>query len=174
MNIRPETAQDTQAIAALILAAFHNHPHQDPAKGTTEHRIVQGLRDAGALSLSLVAQDGEDIVGHIAFSPVDLEAASVSPGSWLVMAPVSVAPVRQGQGIGSRLIRQGLEQLKALDVEGVVVLGEPDYYTRFGFHHQHQLSVPGLPAGYFMAQRLDGKAPIYLQATVSFHPAFDV
>jgi len=81
MNIHPETAQDAQAITALILAAFHNHPHQDPAKGTTEHLIVQGLRDAGALNLSLVAQDGEDIVGHIAFSPVSLEAASVGPGT---------------------------------------------------------------------------------------------
>ena len=81
MNIRPETAQDTQAIAALILAAFHNHPHQDPAKGTTEHRIVQGLRDAGALSLSLVAQDGEDIVGHIAFSLSTSKQHPSAPGA---------------------------------------------------------------------------------------------
>jgi putative acetyltransferase len=90
------------------------------------------------------------------------------------MAPVSVAPGRQGQGIGSRLIRQALQQLKALGVEGVVALGEPDYYTRFGFHHQHRLSVPGVPAEYFMAQRLDGKAPVPLQATLGFHPAFEV
>ncbi|MDR0213053.1 MAG: N-acetyltransferase [Comamonas sp.] len=174
MNIRPETAQDAQAIEALILAAFHNHPHQDPAKGTTEHLIVQGLRNAGALSLSLVAQDGEDIVGHVAFSPVSLEAASIRPGTWLVMAPVSVAPARQGQGIGSRLIRQGLQQLKARGVEGVVVLGEPAYYTRFGFHHQHRLAVPGIPAEYFMAQRLDGCLPIHLQAKAGFHSAFEV
>jgi putative acetyltransferase len=86
------------------------------------------------------------------------------------MAPVSVSPACQRQGIGGRLIQRALAEMKNLGAEGVVVLGDPGYYTRFGFHHAHRLGVAGVPARYFMAQALTGDA--IPEGVVGFHPAF--
>jgi putative acetyltransferase len=169
MQIRQETAGDAGGIEALILAAFRDHPHHAPGEGTTEHLIVQRLREAGALRLSLVAEDeGGAIVGHVGFSPITVDG---QPLHWLAMAPVSVSPACQRQGIGGQLIRQALALLQEQAAEGAVVLGDPGYYTRFGFHHAHSLVVPGVPAEYFMAQTLQDHATLP-QGTVGFHPAF--
>ncbi|WP_186247287.1 GNAT family N-acetyltransferase [Burkholderia gladioli] len=170
--IRHETESDIAAIEALILAAFDNHPHHAPGQGVTEHRIVAALRAAGALSLSLVAERDGAMVGHLAFSPIRIEGAGAAAG-WFVLAPVSVSPACQRQGIGASLIEAALPMMRERGAAGAVVLGDPAYYTRFGFHHAHRLSVPDVPAEYFMAQSFQGEAAAIPAGVVHFHPAFD-
>jgi putative acetyltransferase len=110
-----------------------------PFSRQTEHQIVRGLREAGALKLSLVATMDGRVVGHVAFSPVMVGAQD--PGWWGI-GPVSVAPAHQRSGIGSSLIRSGLRRLRESGVAGCVVLGDPAHYGRFGFF---AACGPGLP-----------------------------
>lgn len=143
MIIRPEQEQDHDAIAAVTTQAFAALEHSDQ----TEVAIVAALRCAGALSLSLVAQDGALVIGHVAFSPVTIDGKSVC---WFGLGPVSVHPDRQGGGVGGALIRQGLDQLRSLGADGCVVLGDPGYYRRFGFENDRDLRYDGAPPEYFM------------------------
>lgn len=160
--VRDETPDDAMAIDQVTRAAFL----QQPFSRQTEHQIVRGLREAGALKLSLVATMDGRVVGHVAFSPVTVGAQD--PG-WWGMGPVSVAPAQQRSGIGSSLVRSGLRRLRERGVAGCVVLGDPAYYGRFGFSPQAGLVYPGPPADHFMALALDGAQPI---GEVSYHPAF--
>lgn len=164
MDIREETPGDAGIIREITEAAFATAPH---ASGT-EGRIVDALRAAGALHLSLVAEEDGAVVGHVAFSPVTIGGATCG---WSGLGPVSVRPDRQGLGIGSLLIRAGLERLRTDGVQGCVVLGNPGYYGRFDFVADPALTYPGPPAEYFMALRFGGPAPAGL---VAYHPAFDV
>lgn len=163
-TIRLEQPSDTPAIHTLTAAAFSNAPHTDH----TEHFIVDALRAADALTVSLVAVDGDVIIGHVAMSPV-----SVSDGTpgWFGLGPVSVSPGRQGQGIGSRLIQEALRRLREHDAAGCVVLGEPGYYGRFGFRTEAGLVLPGLPAEYFQTLAF-GDSPLPC-GTVIYHEAFN-
>jgi predicted N-acetyltransferase YhbS len=140
--IRPERAEDAAAISVLTEKAFRDHPHSDH----TEARIIEDLRQAGALSLSLVAEAENKVVGHIAFSPVQ-----VSDGTqgWYGLGPMAVLPAHQGQGIGRALVEAGLASLRELDAAGCVVLGEPRYYGRFGFRSNAECMLEGVPPGYF-------------------------
>lgn len=124
----------------------------------TEADLVDALRVAGDLALSLVAIDQiGKVIGHIGFSPVTVDGADCG---WLQMAPVSVAPDLQHKGIGSALIRAGVAALHERRARGIAVVGNPDYYERFGF----ALS-PGLAplaehdAEYFRALVLAGELP---------------
>ena len=141
MILRPETETDRAAIGALTAAAFGGHPHSDGS----EPRIIDALRDADALSLSLVAEVDGQVVGHAAFSPVEWPGE----GDWFGLGPVSVRPDRQGKGIGGELIRHGLDLLRSQDAGGCVVLGDPAYYGRFGFEHDAGLTYEGAPPEYF-------------------------
>ncbi|MBO0132355.1 GNAT family N-acetyltransferase [Agrobacterium burrii] len=163
MIIRPEQQGDEEAIARVTEDAFRNVDHSDK----TEHRIVERLRKAGALTVSLVAEDSEGIVGHIGFSPVTLTSGETG---WFCLAPLSVTPDRQGQGVGSRLAREGLAALERLNAAGCVVAGDPDYYGRFGFRPVEGLSAEGIPDEYFTVLRLHGGTP---SGIVGFHPGFD-
>ncbi|ABR85789.1 TPA: N-acetyltransferase [Pseudomonas aeruginosa] len=163
ISIRAETAADIDAIARLTEAAFRRATHASH----TEQFIVAALRRAGSLTLSLVAEGNGQLFGHVAASPVTIDGA---PGGWYGLAPVSVEPEWQGRGIGSRLIRQLLAELRSLGAEGCVVLGEPAYYSRFGFRAESGLVLPGVPAAFFQAQSFAGAA---VRGTVAFHPAFD-
>lgn len=96
MIVRPEQARDVPAIRALLYAAFENHPHHAPGSPPTEHLIVDGLRAAGALTLSLVAEEGGQVIGHIAFSPVLVSQAACD---WYGLGPVAVLPGMQLQGV---------------------------------------------------------------------------
>lgn len=159
--IRPETPADAAAISALTTAAFANAEHSDG----TEAQIIERLRAADALLLSLVAiQDGQ-IIGHAAFSEVTIGGQDLG---WVGLGPVSVAPTRQAGGIGSALIREGISHLKT-SRKGCVVLGDPGYYARFGFTVTPGLTYPGVPPEYFMALRWDAAPP---QGEVAYHPAF--
>jgi putative acetyltransferase len=163
MLIRPERPQDAATIHALTDTAFRGMPFSD----NTEARLVDALRAAGALTLSLVAtQDGE-IVGHVAFSPVTINGEA---GDWYALGPVSVWPERQRRGVGQALIREGLRRLRSLGAGGCVLLGDPAYYARFGFRNDPDLRHAGAPAWAFQRLALDGSRP---KGQVSFHPAFD-
>lgn len=160
MQILPEAPRDREAIFALTQDVFKDHPHSQG----TEGRIIDALREAGALTLSLAAWEDGNIVGHIAFSPV-----TVSDGSsdWYGLGPMAVRPDRQGRGIGAALLREGLARLRALGAAGCVVLGDPGYYGRFGFA-QAGLKYPGVPPEYFMALAFTRPA----QGEVAYHAAF--
>jgi putative acetyltransferase len=163
-QIRPETPADIPAIHALTEAAFLHAPHTSH----TEHYIVDALRAAGELAVSLVALDGDELVGHIALSAVALSDGSTG---WFGLGPISVAPARQGQGIGSRLIERALDALREKNAAGCVLLGDPLYYQRFGFAPEPALVLPGVPAEYFQAVVLRGSVPT---ATVRYSDAFEV
>ncbi len=162
MMIRPEQEQDHDAIAAVIAQAFAEMEHSDQ----TEAAIVAALRNAGALSLSLVAQDGAQVIGHVAFSPVMIDGKNVG---WFGLGPLSVHPDRQGGGVGGALIRQGLDQLQAQGAAGCVVLGDPGYYRRFGFENDSVLRYDGAPPEYFMRISFGASAPVGL---VEYHSGF--
>lgn len=162
MQIRPETAADAAAIAALTTAAFAGAPH---ASGT-EAAIIAALRKAGALHLSLVATEAGRVIGHVAFSPVRIDGRACG---WFGLGPIAVAPDRQGQGLGGALIREGLARLHAEGAKGCVLLGDPGYYTRFGFVADPGLTLPGVPAPYFLRLVLAGPAPV---GRVAYHPGF--
>lgn len=160
--IRNEAASDADAIAAITAAAFANHPHSRH----TEQFIIHALRKAGALTVSLVAELDGEVVGHVAFSPV-----TVSDGSagWYGLGPVSVRPDMQRRGIGKALIRQGLSFLRDRGAAGCVLVGNPDYYARFGFRHVPDLTYEGVPPQYFLALPF---GELRAKGAVAFHPAF--
>ena len=142
MKIRFEEATDACSIRTVVREAFAQATH---SSGTAP-LIVDKLRERGALTLSLVAVEGARIIGHVAVSPV---VASEAPGTWFGLGPVSVRPSRQGQGIGSALIKEALDHLRHSGASCCVVLGEPEYYRRFGFLHDRNVSYRNVPAPYF-------------------------
>lgn len=162
MTIRPETPDDLHAIENVHIAAFANHPYSRQ----TEHLIVNALRAAQALTVSLVAEVGGEVVGHVAFSPIRINGHDCA---WFILGPVGVLPHRQRQGIGQELIREGLKAIRSLGAEGCVLVGEPGYYSRFGFTHNAALVVEGVPAEYFMCLPMAGQIP---GGSVSHHAAF--
>lgn len=163
MIIRPEQPGDEPAIHALTEAAFRNLAHSDGS----EPDIVDRLRADGDLALSLVALNMDRaIVGHVAFSPVTISDGSEA---WYGLGPCSVIPTRQRTGIGSELIEAGLAEMRRRGAHGVVLLGNPTYYVRFGFAHDPKLAYPGPPAEYFQRLVLAGPEA---SGTVTYAPAF--
>ncbi len=162
IRIRPEQLADHAAIGRLTQAAFLSEPHSSQ----TEAFIIEALRQAGALSVSLVAEDQGELVGHIAFSPVSISDGS--PG-WFGLGPVAVMPARQGQGIGGQLITAGLELLREQNAAGCVLLGEPAFYGRFGFQARPELWLADVPPEYFQQLLLAGPAA---RGEVRYHPGF--
>ena len=160
--IRPETAADVVAIRDVTVSAFKtleisNH---------TEQFIIEALRAAKALTISLVAEVDDRVVGHITFSPV---AISDGTSDWYGLEPASVLPEYQRQGIGTALIGKGLSRLKRLNARGVCLAGHPDYYRKFGFKNVPDLVHEGVPQEFFFALSFDGHIP---QGTVTFHESF--
>jgi putative acetyltransferase len=161
--IRSETDADVRAITEVTVAAFEtleisNH---------TEQFIIEALRAARALKVSLVAEVDGRVVGHIAFSPV-----TVSDGTknWYGLGPVSVLPQYQRRGIGKALIQEGLRRLKKLSAKGCCLVGHPQYYKKFGFENVAGLVHEGVPQEVFFALSFDGKIP---QGNVIFHEGFE-
>ncbi|MEZ5680769.1 MAG: N-acetyltransferase [Erythrobacter sp.] len=162
ITIRPEQAGDEAAIHALTDAAFREAPHSDGS----EAKIVDRLRADGDLTLSLVAEDAARIVGHVALSP-----ATISDGSegWFGLGPISVWPELQRAGIGFRLMKRAIADMRERGAKGIVLLGDPAYYARFGFEHDPELAYPGPPAEYFQRLVLEGDPP---RGEVAYAPAF--
>lgn len=146
----------------MTAAAFAGSPYGHNGEAS----IVEALRAEGVLTVSLVAALQDEVVGHVAFSPVRIAGAE---GGWYGLGPVSVDPAHQRQGTGQALIRAGLDQLGELDAAGCVVLGEPDYYRRFGFESDPALFCAYGPAPYFQRLVLNGPAP---RGEAVYHPAF--
>ena len=122
LNVRVEQPADVAAIRSVLEAAFPTSVEAD---------LVEALRAAGRLRLSLVAEVRGAVVGYIAFSPVEVQGVPHAKG--IGLAPVAVLPAHQGQGGGSRLILAGLAECAPAGFGFVVVLGNPAYYGRFGF-----------------------------------------
>lgn len=155
MHIRPETQPDHAAIAALITCAFASAPHADG----NEAELVAALRtgDAYLPPLSLVAEEDGQIVGHILFT-----RAMVGDVAVLALAPLSVLPARQKQGIGRALIAEGHRVAAALGFPYAVVLGSEAYYPQSGYLPAAELGIRppfDVPAANFMACRLTADAP---------------
>jgi putative acetyltransferase len=155
--IREETPSDTAGVRDVLRAAF---------KGEVETNLVDDLRADGDIVLSLVAADPKDgVVGYVAFPRL-----WVAETPCIGLAPVAVAPEYQRRGIGKALIEQGMATLKQRGEKLVFVLGEPDYYTRFGFDPLAATAFTSDYSGpYFMAYRLEG-APAF--GAVRYPPAF--
>lgn len=162
--IRPENREDERAIREVTREAFATHPHGSHA----EHCIVDALREARALSVSLVAERSGQVVGHIAFSPVVIADGS---SGWFGLGPVSVRPSAQKQGVGRALVERGLSALRESGAAGCVLLGEPGFYGRFGFANHPGLVLPGVPQGFFLARAF---GPVFPQGEVAYHAAFSV
>lgn len=163
LHIRQERPQDISTITALTAAAFASQEHSSH----TEQFIVNALRRSQQLTISLVAVLDEDIVGHVAASPVTVSSGAQG---WFGIGPISVWPDRQGQGIGSALMQAALAELQQLGAMGCVVLGDPGYYSRFGFAVHAGLELPGVPPQYFQALSFGTALP---QGTVQYHAAFE-
>ena len=163
VTTRVETAGDVRIIEAVTIAAFLNAPHTSH----TEQHIVDALRMSGALAVSLVAEANGSVVGHIAVSPVSIADGT---SAWFGMGPVSVLPEHQRRGIGSQLVREALRLLRSRGAGGCVVLGEPEYYGRFGFQADANLVLPGVPPRYFQAVSFGSSRP---QGVVTYHAAFN-
>ncbi|HAR41351.1 MAG TPA: GNAT family N-acetyltransferase [Bdellovibrionales bacterium] len=163
VNIRQEQTEDIDAITGVTRAAFKNHPvsHQ------TEEFIIHALRAAGALTLSLVAELKGKIVGHIAFSPVKVSNGDTG---WYGLGPVSVLPDLQKQGVGKALVIEGLSKLKRTGMQGCALVGDPEYYKRFGFRNNPDLIHEGIPQEYFLVLPLGKTTP---RGVVKFHEGFN-
>ncbi len=163
MTISKERPQDIEAISRLTEAAFRNEEYSSH----TEHFIVNALRRTGQLSISLVAAEHDEILGHVAISPVSISSGVTG---WYGLGPISVRPDRQGKGIGSALMRAALQQLRQQGAAGCVVLGDPAYYGRFGFKAHPGLELPDVPPEYFQALSFTGELPV---GVVKYAAAFD-
>jgi putative acetyltransferase len=136
--IRTEHPHDADDIDTVVGAAFVPE-RGGPAEAAAEAKLVRALRGDGDLALSLVAEQSGLIVGHIGFVRIEIE-----PDPRLRvwgLAPLSVAPDWQSQGIGGALIRDGLERARRAGVGLVLVLGSPDFYRRFGFSAENALGI---------------------------------
>ena len=162
MILRKETIADIDAITKVTIAAFKNLA----VSNQTEQYIINALRDADALTLSLVAEIDGRIVGHIAFSPVII---SDGTKDWYALGPISVLPEYQKQGIGKSLINEGLSLLKQLNGQGCALVGDPNYYKWFGFKNFPELVYEGVPQEVFLALPFNEKIP---QGIVVFHEGF--
>ncbi len=172
MNIRREKPEDYEAISFVTKTAFRDVEHSSQ----TEAAIIDALREASVLTVSLVAEksneNGEkEIIGHIAFSPISFAGSENSSTGWYGLGPVSVLPEKQKQGIGSALVHEGLTLLKVAGAEGCVLLGDPEYYKRFGFNNDPRMKLRDVPQEYFLTLPFNKQE--LPEVEVIYHPAFN-
>ncbi|RLJ51599.1 putative acetyltransferase [Litoreibacter meonggei] len=161
VTLRPERSDDAQTIRILTEEAFRPKAFSDGTEGA----LIDALRTASALTLSTVATEHGEIVGHVAFSPA---AVGALPG-WFALGPIAVRADRQGHGIGSQLIQDGLAHLQRDGAQGCVLAGDPNYYSRFGFVNTPALTYQGEQSRFIQVLRFAGPDPV---GEVRFHPAF--
>ena len=164
MLVRPEKFSDHDAVRLVNLDAFPT---------PSEANLVDALREQATPVVSLVAEENETIVGHIMFSPVSI--VGHHNAKVMGLAPMGVATTQQKKGVGSALVRAGIEQCKELGVVAVVVLGHPEYYPRFGFLPASEFGMDSefdVPDGVFMAMELVPDALTGQDGRVRYHAAF--
>lgn len=160
MSIRDEISTDAPAIGRVVTEAMRLLPQ---ATGT-EAAIVEKLRAANALTLSLVAEEDGEVVGHLAASAARIGEQD----GWGLIGPLAVAPARHRRGIGSALMAEALRRLRAT-CRGAALVGDPGYYRRFGFRAFPGLTVEGCPPEVVLALPFDGSEP---EGELIHHPAF--
>jgi len=164
MPIREEEAKDYSAVYAVNVSAFETHAEAD---------LVDTLRREAYPIVSLVAEENGAIIGHIMFSPVSLSGHLEL--KIMGLGPMAVIPGHQGRGIGSALVKVGVEKCKNLGYGAVIVLGHPGYYPRFGFVPCVNYGISSeydVPTEVFMVLELQ---PGYLQdapGIIQYHVAF--
>jgi putative acetyltransferase len=166
-QIRKETPADVTAIYTVTEAAFET---------PSEAQLVDRLRAAGALTLSLVADSGAELVGHVGFSPVTVTDEKGTVHEGVCLAPVSVSPKLQRQRIGTGLVEVGLDMLRDTDTPFVVVLGHPEYYPRFGFERASGYGIrwdQEYPDEALMVLALRDGGLDSVSGVVKFRPEFD-
>ena len=162
--IRAEQVSDIEPIRRVVTVAFAAVLQSNQK----ESLLVDELRDCGALSVSLIAEFKGQVVGHVAFSPVTVDGLLCD---WFGLGPLAVLPDYQRSGIGSRLVDAGLGALRAIGAKGCVVLGEPDYYGRFGYVARDELILENVPAQFFLAQSFTGD---HARGKIHYHRAFEL
>ena len=163
-KVRAETPADHTAIAQITATAFNN---------TAEVQLITQLRQHSNECVSLVAEQHAKLVGHIMFSPATL--ANAADIKLMALAPMAVSNVLQHQGIGSALVRAGLELCRQRGIDAVVVLGHAAYYPRFGFTPASRFNIFGpwqVPDDSFMLLELKPGALKGKNGQVQYHPAF--
>lgn len=164
MQIRVEHPGDHRAVREINRAAFESDG---------EATLVDALRVQANGVISLVADDNGEVVGHIFFSPVALSGHETLRVAGL--APMAVLPEQQRSGIGSALVRAGLDACRDHGYTAVVVVGHPGFYPRFGFRRASQFGINcefEVPDQAFMAIELQGGALLNRPGTIHYHPAF--
>jgi len=164
MLIRAEKENDRDAVYAVNASAFET---------PSEANLVDALLEQAQPVVSLVAEDNGEVVGHIMFSPVSL--SDYPDLKVMGLAPMAVAPEHQRKGIGSALVRAGLEQCRKLGFVAVFVLGHPEYYPRFGFLPSSRFGIDSdydVSEEVFMATELEPGALSGKKGRVKFHAAF--
>ena len=164
MNLRAERSGDVAAIDDVNRAAFET---------ATEANLVRALRERAQPLVSLVADESGVVIGHIMFSPVSL---SSDPAIRIMgLAPMSVLPARQRQGVGSALVRAGLDECRRLGSTAVVLVGHAEYYPRFGFIPASRFRLGceyDVPDEVFMAVELEAGALRGKAGIICYHAAF--
>ena len=161
--IRDEQLEDIPAIAELTRAAFQNADHSSH----TEQFIVNALCEHGQLTISLVALENNQLVGHVAISPVSISSGETG---WYGLGPISVLPVKQGQGIGALLMQAVLDRLQNLGAEGCVDLGGRRIIKKKRFKAFSELYLKDVPPEYFQVIAFNGSIP---HGEVVYHEAFN-
>jgi putative acetyltransferase len=146
-TVRPARSSDAPAVRALLQAAFG---------GTAEADLIERLREDGELLLALVAAQ-PDVVGYVAFSRLIVEGTSHADPA-IALAPLAVVPAMQRHGIGAALTRTGLDMFTRAGEALAFVVGNPAYYTRFGFAPADAFASP-YTGPHFMVRRLAPHAP---------------
>ncbi len=163
--IRPETTADIPAIHEINSLAFERSGEAD---------AVDSLRSQGKATVSLVAEQNDELLGHILFSPVTLNDHAAP--TLIGLAPVAVRPAGQGRGIGSALVHEGLGACRDLGFGAVLLLGHPSYYPRFGFKPAPPLGLQfaGLPdcEAFFVIELIPDTLRD-LRGEIRFDPVFD-
>lgn len=160
--IRDEQPDDIAVIGQITEQAFAGQVYSQQ----TEAKIIDCLRAQNQLSVSLVAELEDQVVGHIGFSKVSIDGVDLN---WFGLGPLSVLPIHQGKGLGSMLVNSGLEAIVAIGARGCVLLGDPKFYSKFGFANCEQLRMIGPPPQYFQIKALNGDIP---SGIVEFHTVF--
>jgi putative acetyltransferase len=166
MLIRLEQEADHQQIRIINTSAFETD---------AEANLVEALRQSDIPLISLVAEEQNQLIGHILFSPVSLAGQTHAPAI-AGLAPMAVLPAWQGKGVGSRLVREGLKFCAEAGYAAVVVIGHPDYYPRFGFVPASTFNIKSeyeVPDEAFMLKELKKSALTGIQGVIQYHETFN-
>lgn len=164
--IRDEGPGDFDVVRRINTEAF---------QGPDEAALVDRLRTAGVLTVSLVAEVNGEVVGHLAMSPVAIDRGMTLENAY-GLAPMAVLAKHQKRGVGSALVREGLHRLERKHASGVVVVGHASYYPRFGFVRASTFGLKwdhACPDEAFMALELRPGALGRTQGLVRYRPEFD-